>query len=43
MGRLLNLSFLLVDFTSKGVFSAFFNGWCKGKKGWEHERIFRIA
>lgn len=26
MGVLLNLSFLLVDFTSKGVFSAFFNG-----------------
>lgn len=26
MGGLLNLSFLLVDFTSKGVVSAFFNG-----------------
>lgn len=33
MGGLLNLSFLLVDFTSKGVVSAFFNGWCKGKRG----------
>lgn len=33
MGVLLNLSFLLVDFTSKGVFSAFFNGWSIGKRG----------